>query len=311
LTFVGLYPILASGGKMTELEVIHKYFDAWNKHDTQLIANTFSDNGTYRDPVTDVAIDKKDLKAHADRLISYFSDLSFEIIRISPPHSSQSFFAVQWIMKGTNTGALSEDIPPTDHSATVSGASFIEVGENCLISVEAYFDQMTVFKQLELDTIVQPRRLGPTSFGSCLRIGSGNKNRPGAMSLVWILARTAEEQENILVHTREIFDEWPKRPGFIGLISGFNQSRGFATVAWETVNDAIDAARRGPAHVSAMEDFGKGLTGGLFTGIWIPHHLNNIWLRCENCGTTNAALGETNQRCSNCNMILPEQPEYW
>jgi hypothetical protein len=58
--------------------------------------------------------------------------------------------ASQWLARGTNTGPLADDIPPTDRSVTVPGASFTQVEGDKIRSEQAYHDRQTIDEQLGL-----------------------------------------------------------------------------------------------------------------------------------------------------------------
>ena len=104
--------------------------------------------------------------------------------------------AVQWLMRGTNTGLLQGN-PPTGGTVALPGADFIVVERDKVRSVQGYFDQKTFVEQLGLQAIVAPTSLGPMTFGSSARVSSGKLMKPGAVSLTWIDARSDEEEREV------------------------------------------------------------------------------------------------------------------
>ena len=110
---------------MTGLEVAQKYFDAWNRRGPSSIVATFVDGGTYNDPTLGKgAITGPAIAEYTSGLFSAFPDLFFEILSIAP--AGDGVVAVQWLMKGTNTGAFGGG-PPTGQSVALPGADFITV----------------------------------------------------------------------------------------------------------------------------------------------------------------------------------------
>ena len=80
-----------------------------------------------------------------------------------------------------------------------------------------------------------------------------------------------------------------------------------AITAWETADDAAVMRRNGP-HVEGMRRFFAGeLAAGGQTGVWAPHRLNGLWVRCTECGTMAMA---DDGRCAS-GHELPEPLAYW
>ena len=75
-------------------------------------------------------------------------------------------------MKGTNTASFN-GLPPTNLPVALPGADFIRVEGDRILSVQGYFDGGAVPRQLGLDVIVQPKSIGPFSFGISTRATTG------------------------------------------------------------------------------------------------------------------------------------------
>ena len=64
-------------------------------------------------------------------------------------------------------------------------------------SVQGYFDQKTFVEQLGLQAIVVPSSVGPFTFGYSVRMQTGKRTKPGAVSLTWIDVRSDEEEREV------------------------------------------------------------------------------------------------------------------
>ena len=151
---------------MNPLEIAQQYFDAWNRRDADAVLATFAADGTYCDPANGGRLRGEALKGYMAVLWAAFPDLSFEIA--SAGAAGPDLVAAQWIMHGTNTGSMM-GLPPTGKAVTVQGADFIRVAGGKIQSVDGYFDSRAVPDQLGLQVLVQPKQLGPFSFGNSTR----------------------------------------------------------------------------------------------------------------------------------------------
>ena len=61
------------------LDAAQSYFNAWNAHDSEAIANEFNEYGEYSDP--NIKIRGRDIGNYAQSLWEGFPDLSFEIVQ--------------------------------------------------------------------------------------------------------------------------------------------------------------------------------------------------------------------------------------
>lgn len=294
-----------------ELEIVNKYFDAWNRQDINDMLALLAEEATYWDSATGDEFFENALKEYAESLISAFPDIYFELQSINL--TSKSTVAIQWVMRGTNLGSIRESLPPTKLQISLPGASFIEIENNSIRSVKSYFNQKSLFEQLGFDNVVQPLRIENTTFGTSLRMSSDkNKKPPGAIALTWISVSSQKEGKQILADSTKLKQELANAPGFISIVEAnlINQGRGFTISAWESIED-LKTAYRGPAHTEAMKHFASGFAGsGIFTSLWVPHQINKLSVRCENCGTFNDGTREY-EPCKKCGVSLPEQLTYW
>ncbi|HEX5839836.1 MAG TPA: ester cyclase [Anaerolineales bacterium] len=288
---------------MTYLDIAKKYFDAWNTHDADAIVKTFADHGTYCDPTTG-EISGDAIGANAKRLWDVFPDLSFEIVSIAEAGSGK--VVAEWIMKGTNAGAF-QGLPPTGRSISLPGADVIEIGTDGIKSVKGYFDTRVVPEQLGLQVLIQPFRVGPFSFGNSTAVQSGKKTKPGAFAITTIWNAAAQTEE-IRALTRATAAEMLQMEGFIGVSFFRIGERGVTISAWEKP-EQTKQLMRSTSHAEAMRKFWTGLSDSVYTSIWVPDHINPIWVRCPACHKMNDY--EKNSGACKCGQPLPEPNPYF
>ena len=291
---------------MAAIDVAQRYFDAWNSRDPSAIVATFTEGGTYNDPTSGGTLTGQALAEYTSGLFSAFPDLSFEIVSAAP--AGDGMVAAQWLMKGTNSGSFA-GLPPTGQSVALPGADFIVVEGDKVRSVQGYFDQKTFVEQLGLQVIVQPYSIGPFVFGTSNRATTGKRTKPGAVSLTWIELGSDEEVNEARERSRQIIQEMMQMPGFI---SSANMSQGrrlITTTAWEDA-EAPKQLLRGGAHKEAMDRFfGPDFAIGGMTSVWVPDHINAMWMRCTSCGQM--VDYEQGQGKCRCGQQLPDHPPYW
>ena len=144
------------------IEVTRRYFDAWNRHDSDAIVATFAEGGTYSDPNEPEGLTGQAIADYADGLFAAFPDLSFDVLEIAP--AGEGTVAAQWTMRGTNTGSLVGS-PPTGNAIGLPGADILVVESDKVRSVKGYFDRRTLAEQLGLQVTVSPYSTGAVSFG--------------------------------------------------------------------------------------------------------------------------------------------------
>ena len=283
--------------------VADRYFDAWNRRDPEAIAAVFEDGGTYTDPVVPDGIGPAATAGYAGGLFAAFPDLAFEVE--SAGTRPDGSVAGQWIMTGTNTGPF-RGLPPTGRAVRLPGADVITVAGDRVRSVVGYFDTAVLPRQLGMQVVVQPERVGPYEFGVSTYV-SASAAEPGAVSLTVLEARSPEEVEDIRGHSRAIVADLLGEPGFISWLGVVVGDRMFTITAWEGPDDPA-VLRENPAHAEAMRlFFGPELARGGQTGVWAPHRLNGMWARCDACGRMVQA--DADGRCA-CGAVL-SQPRYW
>lgn len=288
---------------MKPIDIAQHYFDAWNQRDPAAIVATFAEGGTYSDP-TVPALTGSALATYTSGLFAAFPDLSFEIV--SAAQTGDHAIAAQWMMRGTNTGPLAGG-PPTGKAVALPGADFITVDGDKIRSVQGYFDQKTFLEQLGLQVIAQPYSLGPFSFGTGATMQVGKHTKPGAFSLTSIRVRSDEVQQLNEYGTR-VLGEMAQMPGFISFAGLLANNCGYTITAWEDAESASQMLRAN-AHREAMKVFlGSDFAEGGMTSVWIPHHINALWVRCTACGRM-SDYDRDEGKCQ-CGQELPHLP-YW
>ena len=130
-----------------ENDIVKRYFDAWDQHDTAAILATFSEGGSYSDPATKGKIKGAEIAAYAQSLFTAFPDMSIELI--SSSEASNGVIAAPWIIFATNDGSLLGN-KPTGKKIVLHGCDFIKSNGGLLVSVEGLWDVSDLYAQLGL-----------------------------------------------------------------------------------------------------------------------------------------------------------------
>jgi len=293
-------------GEMEPLECTEKYFDAWNRRDADAVLATFAADGTYCDPASGGRLRGEVLKGYMTGLWAAFPDLSFEIA--SKGLAGENLVAAQWIMRGTNTGSMM-GLPPTGKSVTVSGADFIRIAGGKIHTVDGYFDSRAVPDQLGLQVLVQPKEIGPFTFGNAARGWVGKNVKPGAFSVTVLEARSTEEIHAVERQSQGIVGEMLAMSGFLGFVGVTVGDRLMTITAWESAKDPRQLLAGG-GHADAMKAFfGTDLASGGFTSVWVPDRINARWVRCNSCHRM-ADYERSTGTCF-CGMKLQDPLPYW
>jgi steroid delta-isomerase-like uncharacterized protein len=291
---------------MEATDVVQGYFDAWNRHDPEAIAATFVQGGTYTDPNAPEGLSGRAIAEYASGLFAAFPDLLFDLV--SHSSTDDGVVAARWVMRGTNTGPLREN-PPTGGTVALPGADFIAVEGDKIRSVQGYFDRSTFVEQLGLQVIVQPRSVGPFSFGSSVRAQSGKRTKPGAVSLTWIQVRSEEEAQEVRNYSRAAAAEMVDMPGFIAWIGVTIAERLFTITAWEDTESPQQLRHSAPHEEAVEQFFSTDFATSVLTSVWKPERINALWVRCGACGSLEDY--ELSGGTSRCGEPLPEPPPYW
>lgn len=263
--------------------VAERYFDAWNRRDPGAVAAAFADDGTYADPNVPGGLGPEETAAYAGGLFAAFPDLAFEIE--SSGERPDGTVAAEWVMTGTNIGPF-QGLPPSGRAVRLPGADVIATTADRVRSVVGYFDTAVVPRQLGMQVVVQPERVGPWAFGTSSYVSTDGRE-PGVVSLTVLEARSPEEIQSVRAGSQAVIADLLETPGFISWVGAVVDNRMFTITAWDDL-DAVARLRDSPAHGDAMRRFfaddGDGLAAGGQTGVWSPQRLNGLWARCTGCG---------------------------
>jgi steroid delta-isomerase-like uncharacterized protein len=292
--------------EMSALEVAQKYFDAWNRRDAAAVLATFAEGGTYSDPSSGGRLSGDALAGYMNGLWAAFPDLSFEVA--SAGEAGPDLVAAQWLMRGTNSGSMM-GLPPTGKSVTLAGADFIRVSNGKILTVDGYFDTRALPEQLGLDVVVQPKQIGPFTFGTAVRVWGGKNAEPGAYSVTALQARSAADGAAVGEESRPIAEELLSMNGFLGFVGVTVGERKLTITAWENPGDPQQLLKGG-RHAAAMKRFfGDELGGGGVTSVWVPDRIGVRWSRCAACGKMQDH--ERNGGACPCGARLPDPLPYW
>lgn len=259
-------------------DALDRYFEGWNAGDGDAVVASLTADGTYEDPTTGGPVSGDALAANVAGVATGFPDLSFDVV--SSAATSDTSAVVQWVMKGTNTGAM-PGRPATGGTIALPGVDLVDydTASDRLSKVVGYFDTATMLDQLGLQAHVTPKDLPGISFGYGLRVDSGREAVPGAFTVTWI-----ETDAEYVPHLRDstmaiVFEQLGQEAGYLGSFIARVGSRGYTFTAWTDVESA-KAALRGGKHGEAMRDarhdgFGANARG--ITSIWSPETMNGIF----------------------------------
>ena len=103
--------------------------------------------------------------------------------------------------------------------------------------------------------------------------------------------------------------EMAQMPGFISWIGVTLGHRLYTITAWEDVENPKQLLQGG-THSKAMQSFfSTDFAEVGFSSVWIPHHINSMWIRCPACARK-VRHDQLEGTCQ-CGQPLPEQLPYW
>jgi steroid delta-isomerase-like uncharacterized protein len=132
---------------MNAIEVAQRYLDAWNRHDADTIAAAFAEGSTYHNPNMDQPLSGGQAVGRwAKKVWAAFPDFSRELVSMG--EAGGGWVAIQWVIRGTNTGPGLDGRPPTGRTLTLPGATFLQVEGDKIRSEHVYHDRQTIAEQL-------------------------------------------------------------------------------------------------------------------------------------------------------------------
>jgi steroid delta-isomerase-like uncharacterized protein len=291
---------------MSNLEAAQAYINAWNNRDADAILASLTPDGTYEDPATTAPITGEAIRSYVSGLWSSYPDLSFEVKSCGA--TGEHAVAVEWVMRGTNTGSAM-GLPPTGKTIMVNGADFFRIKDGKVSAVTGYFDKSEVPRQLGLAVIVQPKQIGPFRFGVSTMVQTGKTEEPVAFSITSLEAKDDDAVQVVRAGARASLIDMLKMDGFIGATTAAIGHRMVTISAWNSPDASRQVMKQG-AHAEAQ----KGMYDGTvakhgFTSVWTKHRMNPEQVLCNSCHKMSRGPGE--DRMCSCGAKLPDKAPYW
>lgn len=132
-------------------KVFHEYIAAWNSHDTEKIAEFFTEDGVHEDvAVGSVFHGKRELEAGLNPLFAACPDLKLELKTL---FVAGNWVAQEWVMSGTQTGDFGGlGIAATGKRFSVRGASITKLRDVKIARNTDYWDMESMRRQLGQQT---------------------------------------------------------------------------------------------------------------------------------------------------------------
>ena len=276
------------------LRVANEYIESWNSHDASRALGLLPPGGTYFSPVTGEA-SREQLARHMSDMFSAFPDLRFELLdwRVSGLGS----LVGEWTMRGTHSAPFC-GLPPTGKKIALPGVDIIESRGGTLQSIRSYFDEGTLFKQLDALVSVTPKTLGPFRFGEATYTSVGNKNKPGVIGITQVKLCAPEQSERLRQHTIAIIQTISRMPGYISTSTALTwDGYGVTLTAWEDMTSAKRAVQSEPHRAAMRALHDEGLGESIWTSFWTEGQLNVRWQRCRACERISAVSAGLHCKC--------------
>jgi steroid delta-isomerase-like uncharacterized protein len=133
---------------MNAIEVVQNNNKAYNAHDADAFAATYAEGASYSNPRAGKGLTGKTIVNYAKAVWAAYPDASVELITVGD--TGGGLVALQWVLRGTNTGTLPDGTPATGRTVTLPGATFTQVERDKIRSEEIYFDRLNLIEQLGL-----------------------------------------------------------------------------------------------------------------------------------------------------------------
>ena len=268
---------------MNPSDLCRRYVDAWNRHDAEAILGCFALNGRYESPTTAGPISGAQLKAHAEAIWQAFPDfaLAADPPGLSAHESAHDQVALHWSMTGTHGGDY-RGLPATGRQVSLQGMDLFGCVREGIATASAYFDSAVLPRQLGMQVVVQPERIGPIACGASRVIRTGRPIDEGAVGITELVARSEDEMVLLEELGTKVAMELPERPGFIGLTVSIAGRRLTTMSTWDSVR-SLRQSLIGSAHGEAMRRVLQAdLAEGGASSIWL-HVQSNGFRRCPQC----------------------------
>jgi hypothetical protein len=213
---------------------------------------------------------------------------------------------MEWVMLGTNTGSFA-GLPPTGQKIALEGIDIFSIQDDRIESVKGYFHKAMFSQQLGLNVVLQPRALGPFTFGTAVKSSSKNPNKPGFFTMTWIELKVEDDLNAFQQESLRVIQEVQEMEGFLAFTSATIGKRLITFSMWDILEHAKQF-NTSKTHRESMRKFfqpnGYGET--VFTSSWVPHKINPMWVRCTACNK----VVDNEDKCS-CGQPLSNLSAYF
>jgi heme-degrading monooxygenase HmoA len=266
--------------------VVRKYVEAWNDHDTAGIVATFAAGGTYVDSSLDEPLTGDAIGDYASEVIRMFPGVQFRIVSM---FSSGRTVAVEWRMEDTTPGS----------PLSLPGCDIITVGSSGIESVRGHFDRYLGYRQLGFQVEVMPGSEEKSKWGIARYAVGAREKAPRAVAITMACVRNQAEREEVEARSTDIADAMVKMPGFISFVGVAADDRLITLTQWESA-EAIRQLTEHPLHREAVRRmYQDNLAEKGLVSTWLPVHVMEI-VRCPDC---EAIVGDSG--CPNGHAAAP------
>jgi hypothetical protein len=119
---------------MNAIEVVRHNNKAYNAHNGEALAATYAEGAAYSNPRAGKGLMGKAIANYAKAVWTAYPDASVELITVGD--TGGGLVALQWVLRGTNTGTLPDGTASTGRTSTLPGATFTQVGGDKIRSEE-------------------------------------------------------------------------------------------------------------------------------------------------------------------------------
>jgi steroid delta-isomerase-like uncharacterized protein len=134
---------------MNAIEIVKRANTAYNAHDADALAALYADDASYSNPHAGQGVTGKASVNFPKAVWAAYPDAFVELISVG--ETGEGLVALQWVMRGTNTGKLSDGTPATGRTVTLPGAAFIRVESDKICWEQIYYDRQNLSEQLGLE----------------------------------------------------------------------------------------------------------------------------------------------------------------
>ncbi len=119
---------------------------AWNAHDAERVATYFTDDARYEDvAMGQVSIGRDEIREFAQSMFRSSPDIDFELLSV---FVGEAWFALEWVMTGTQTGDQMSGLPATGKPFSIRGASVGELAGDKIKRNSDYWSLASLMQQL-------------------------------------------------------------------------------------------------------------------------------------------------------------------